>query len=292
MSRYYIHPRSKLKPQLQLDNLHWSPGWLHCAGDKDGSGRWSTESSSITQFHGSKCSSVPVLTSREDMITPVHRRGGLRQPSTCLLTERSILVPAITVFLDPFDWLSPLWPSQLSFPLCAFPFCMSSPETSEFSWESVVCEETLWFCPSVWFSQRAKPLFLDVFLWVLYFILGKVWEPPSVAPQLWSGHRGSVCVAWLVVALCSRTEILWAEPVIRVMDWVSRAGPDVVTAGNSNTSSSSLQVGSAGLPGSELWVSLAGETLPRELERISFLQARTSSSRHCLWQLTPQSLHL
>lgn len=50
-----------------------------------------------------------------------------------------------------------------------------------------------------------------------------------------------------------------------------------------------LQAGSAGLLGRELWVSLDGETLPRELERISFLQARTSSSRHCLWQFTPQS---
>lgn len=115
---------------------------------------------------------------------------------------------------------------------------MSSSEMSDFSWESTLQrEETAWCCPSFWFSQRAKPLFLDVFLWVLYFILGKVWEPPSVAPQLCSGHRGSVWVAWLVVALCRRTEILWAEPVIRVMDWVSRAGPADVTAGNSNTSS-------------------------------------------------------
>lgn len=53
---------------------------------------------------------------------------------------------------------------------------------------------------------------------------------------------------------------------------------------------SPLQAGSVGLLGRELWVSLEGETLPMELERISFLQARTSSSRHCLWQLTPQSV--
>lgn len=50
-----------------------------------------------------------------------------------------------------------------------------------------------------------------------------------------------------------------------------------------------LQAGSVGLLGSELWDSLAGLALPTEPERRSFLQARTNSSRHCLWQLTPQS---
>lgn len=218
--------------------------------------------------------------------------GDLRQPSMSP-KQKSLLVRVGRAFLDRWDWPTPPWPSQLSFPLCVIPFWKSSSEPFDFSWESMLQrEETAWCCPSFRFSQRAKPLFLDVFLWVLYFILGKVWEPPSVAPQVCSGHSGSVCVAWVVVALCRRTEILWAEPVIRVMVWVSRAGPADVTAGNSKTSSSSLQVGSAGLLGNELWVSLAGETLPRELEWISFLQARISSSRHCLWQLTPQSLHL
>lgn len=120
----------------------------------------------------------------------------------------------------------------LTSPLNVILVCMSN-----VFWDSRLHrDETAWCC-SFWFSHKAKPLFLEAFLWVLYFILGKVWEPPSVAPQVCSGQRGSVCVAWLVVALCKRTEILWAEPVIRVMDWVSKAGPADVTAGNSNTSS-------------------------------------------------------
>lgn len=50
-----------------------------------------------------------------------------------------------------------------------------------------------------------------------------------------------------------------------------------------------LHVGSVGLLGKELWVSLAGASLLCEHVRVCFLQARTNSSRHCLWQLTPQS---
>lgn len=133
---------------------------------------------------------------------------------------------------------------SITFVLCVTLFCTCSTETSGFSWESTLLPvqcgaEPAWYCLPLWFSQQAKPLFLDIFLWVLYFILGKVWAPLSAASQACSGHSGSVCVAWLMVALCRRTEILWAEPVIRVMDWVSRAGTAGVTAGNSNTSSSS-----------------------------------------------------
>lgn len=133
---------------------------------------------------------------------------------------------------------------SITFVLCVTLFCTCSTETSGFSWESTLLPvqcgaEPAWYCLPLWFSQQAKPLFLDIFLWVLYFILGKVWAPLSAASQACSGHSGSVWVAWLMVALCRRTEILWAEPVIRVMDWVSRAGTAGVTAGNSNTSSSS-----------------------------------------------------
>ncbi|TNN58336.1 hypothetical protein EYF80_031458 [Liparis tanakae] len=71
------------------------------------------------------------------------------------------------------------------------------------------------------------------------FLVPAVWEPPSAAPQLCSGHRGSVWLAWLAVVLCRRTEILWAEPVVTGMDRVSTAGSAEGTAGNSNTSSSS-----------------------------------------------------
>lgn len=92
------------------------------------------------------------------------------------------------------------------------------------------------------FSQRANPLLLDALRCGLYLIFGKVCDPLSaMAAQAFSGHMGSVCVAWLVVALCSRTEIRWAEPVISVMDFPSRSElDDGDRAGNVNTSSSSV----------------------------------------------------
>lgn len=135
------------------------------------------------------------------------------------------------------QWVNDQFINSLTFPRLVFPFWTSSPEALDLSWESMWHREETPM--SFWISQREKPLFLDVFLLVLYFILGKVWEPPPVAPQLCSAHRGSVWVAWLVVALCKRTEIFWDDPVIRVMDWVSIAGCVDVTDGNSNTSSSS-----------------------------------------------------
>lgn len=120
----------------------------------------------------------------------------------------------------------------------ASPFCCDSSLCS--------CEFLLFLVPAelcVSFSQRAKPLLFDALRCGLYLILGKVCDPLSAtAAQPFSGQRGSVCVAWLVVALWSRTEMRWAEPVIRVMDFPSRSElDDGDTAGNVNTSSSSVQ---------------------------------------------------
>lgn len=85
------------------------------------------------------------------------------------------------------------------------------------------------------FSHFAKPLFFPAFPWNLDFILGKVWEPESFQPG--SCQSGSVCVAWLVVTRCSRTEIFREEPVTRVIALPSRSWCSAATLGNSNTSS-------------------------------------------------------
>lgn len=85
------------------------------------------------------------------------------------------------------------------------------------------------------FSHFAKPLLFPALPWNLDFILGKVWEPESFQPG--SCQSGSVCVAWLVVALCSRTEIFREEPVTRVIALPSRSWCSAATLGNSNTSS-------------------------------------------------------
>lgn len=132
------------------------------------------------------------------------------------------------------------------------------------------------------FSHFANPLFFPALPWNLDFILGKVWDPESLQPG--SCHSGSVCVAWLVVARCSRTEIFREEPVTRVIALLSRSWCSVATLGNSNTSS--WTGGREGLLGREPWL------LPTEVPLENFLQASTSRSRHCLWQLAPQSLHL
>lgn len=85
------------------------------------------------------------------------------------------------------------------------------------------------------FSHFANPLFFPALPWNLDFILGKVWDPESLQPG--SCHSGSVCVAWLVVARCSRTEIFREEPVTRVIALLSRSWCSAATLGNSNTSS-------------------------------------------------------
>lgn len=109
------------------------------------------------------------------------------------------------------------------------------------------------------FSHFAKPLFFPALPWNLDFILGKVWEPESFQPA--SCQSGSVCVAWLVVALCSRTEIFREEPVTRVIALPSSSWCAVPTLGKSNISS---------------WTAREGETVyftfsaPSSLQKANF----------------------
>lgn len=156
---------------------------------------------------------------------------------------------------------------RVSIPLWSWMCCGASASSS-------VSACTLGFS----FSHFAKPLFFPALPLNLDFILGKVWEPESFQPA--SCQSGSVCVAWLVVTLCSRTEIFREEPVTRVIALPSRSWCSAATLGNSNTSS--WTGGRDGLLGREPWL------LPTEVPLENFLHASTSRSLHCLWQLAPQ----
>lgn len=112
---------------------------------------------------------------------------------------------------------------------------VSIPLWSRMCWGASVSMSTLACVLGFSFSHFANPLFFPALPWNLDFILGKVWDPESLQPC--SCHSGSVCVAWLVVARCSRTEIFREEPVTRVIALLSRSWCSAATLGNSNTSS-------------------------------------------------------